>query len=197
MPVYRIQLSWQADTAFARDRMMITPHFDGGSIFTDDDADALCEDLLTALAGQISFGGETKAVAYKASSPPPQFPVGDAIRNTGQVGLSGVPRELAVVMSFYNTRNAPRRRGRLYWPAPLLGLNPNSPTVPGNIEPKMTSIAGIFQNLGGADVDWCIWSRMDQVARPVTHWYVDNEWDVQRSRGLRATSRYGGTTSEG
>ena len=29
----------------------------------------------------------------------------------------------------------------------------------------------------------------------VTNWYVDDEWDVVRSRGLRATTRTAGTTS--
>jgi hypothetical protein len=54
----------------------------------------------------------------------------------------------------------------------------------------------ILTALGGLDVDWVVYSRVDNRSSPVTDWFVDNSWDTQRRRGPRATSRITGTTSE-
>jgi hypothetical protein len=53
-----------------------------------------------------------------------------------------------------------------------------------------------LQDLGGVDVDWVVFSRTDGQARPVTNFWVDNEWDTVRARGLRSDTRILGTTSE-
>jgi hypothetical protein len=42
-------------------------------------------------------------------------------------------------------------------------------------------------------VAWVVWSRKDQVARPVTNYWCDDEWDTVRSRGLKAVTRQTGT----
>jgi hypothetical protein len=51
-------------------------------------------------------------------------------------------------------------------------------------------------NLGGVDVQWCVYSPttpgdMSDKFKQVTRGWIDNEWDTQRSRGLRATLRNG------
>jgi hypothetical protein len=58
------------------------------------------------------------------------------------------------------------------------------------------SLAPLLENAGGADVDWSVFSRLDNVARAVTDYYVDDEWDTVRSRGMRPVSRVTGTASE-
>ena len=37
--------------------------------------------------------------------------------------------------------------------------------------------------------NWCVASTVDKVGRDVTNAWVDDEWDVIRSRGLRGTTR--------
>lgn len=194
MPVWRLQTSWQLDSAFPRDAVTITPHFDDHGLGTD--PDGLCEDLATALQSWVNVTGQLTVRAYDAQGSPPVIPQGEAIRNAGASMNTAQPRELAICLSFFNVRNAPRRRGRLYIPkgmldATSLGLRPSTTQMN-----KIAALAPIFQNLGGSDVDWSVYSRADDQARPVTNWYVDDEWDIVRSRGLRSNSRVAGTTSE-
>jgi hypothetical protein len=61
---------------------------------------------------------------------------------------------------------------------------------------KIGDYAKVLEDIGGVNVDWCVWSRLERKARSVTDWWVDNEWDVQRRRGLKATQRKTGTTNE-
>lgn len=193
MPVWRLQTSWQFDTAFPRDRIIITPHFDDGGALTD--PEGLCDDLLAALLTWYPTTAEVRVTAYDAQGTPPVFPQGEAIANVGAIDTSNVFREAALCLSYYSERNLPRRRGRLYVPGEMvstnIGVRPTSAA-----QTKVGALADIFANLGGADVDWVVYSRLTDQAHPVTNWWVDNEWDVVRSRGLRSDQRLQGTTSE-
>jgi hypothetical protein len=193
MPVWKLQCSWAADSALPRDRLVITPHVNDGGVGSD--PQGLCDDLLAALTGWQAFSGEVSVRAYDAQGTVPVYPAGSAVANSGLFQARDVIREVALCLSFYSERNIPRRRGRLYLPLPLIGAAPGIRPTAGHFE-AASGLATILQELGGPDVDWCVYSRTDDVARPVTNWWVDNEWDVQRSRGLRATARTTGTTSE-
>lgn len=193
MAIYRMQCSWQWETQFPRDRFVITPHFQDTLLAQD--PDALAEDLATALKTHFGTIGELRVKAYDAQKPPPSYPVGEAVRDVGQTQAGGVPRELAVCLSFYSERNEPRKRGRLYIPAQMLGGNIGvRPSVAQR--DKVMALGPILTNLGGADIDWSVFSRRDNVARKVTHYWCDDEWDVQRSRGLRSTARSTAVTDE-
>ena len=133
---------------------------------------------------------------YVATGAPPHYPVGEAEVNKGQQAAASCPREVAMCLSYFSERNVPRRRGRVYVPIAALGMPASSVRPPGTTLTKIGELATVFEELGGVDVDWVVWSRTDQVARPVTDWYVDDEWDTVRSRGLRPTTRVTGTTSE-
>jgi hypothetical protein len=196
MAIYRLQVAWQMDTAFPRDALVVTPHFNNtGGLLTDSDTDALCEDLATALDAWDNVTTQLTVKAYDAQGTPPVFPVGSAIRNPGVTAVSQVPREVAVCLSYYSGQNVPRKRGRLYIPAvimqPATGVRPAS-----TIRDKVGQLATIFADLGGVDIDWSVYSRVDDTARAVSNWWVDDEWDTIRSRGLRSTTRTLGTVSE-
>lgn len=194
MPVWRLQCSWQADSPFPRDRIVITPHFNDSGLGTD--PQQLCDDLADALKLWAGARGELTVKAYDAQGTPPVFPQGEAHRDVNTVGTSAYPRELAVCLSFYADRNLPRQRGRLYisptlyFTGTVLGVRPA-----GTLQSRVADLVPIFSSLGGVDVDWAVYSRREDVARKVTHWWVDNEWDVQRSRGLRPDDRLQGSTS--
>jgi hypothetical protein len=194
MPVWKLQSSFLAHTAFPRDRIVMTPHFNdqgpGG------DTQSLVDDLADRYEEIFSvFTGEIKVTAYDAEGTPPVYPVAEAIRRAGVVGSPNAPRELAVCLSFYHERNLPRNRGRLYIPAGFLniGTQTTKPPMPIAIMPLL---ATAFTDLGGLNVDWSVYSKVDGEPKKVTHWWYDNEWDVMRSRGLKADSRLLQTTSE-
>lgn len=194
MPIWRLQTSWAINSAFPRDRMVITPHFDDAGALTD--PDSLCEDLADALLLWWPTTGELQVSAYDAQGTPPVFPQGEAIRNQGEFASNNQPRELACCLSFYGTRNLPRQRGRLYIPALMIGTDTILRPTPAQ-QQKVGDLAPIFEGLGGVDVDWCVYSRTENAPHSVTNWFVDNEWDIIRSRGLRGDERLTGTTSEG
>jgi hypothetical protein len=193
MPIWKLQTSWQVDTAAPRDRFVITPHFNDIGATTD--PQNLCDDLLAGLSTMTPWSGELRVTAYDAQGTVPVYPQGDSRINVNATQAPATPRELAVCLSFYGERNVPRQRGRLYMPCDILGLTTNSPRPPTTIA-KMATLVGLFTGLGGADVDWCVYSRTLDAAFSVTDWWYDNEWDIMRSRGGRGTLRTVGTTTE-
>jgi hypothetical protein len=60
---------------------------------------------------------------------------------------------------------------------------------------KVMALGPIFANLGGSDVDWIVWSRKNHTATKVQNYWVDDEWDTVRSRGLKRSTRQVATTS--
>jgi hypothetical protein len=196
MPVWKLQTQFNMDSALPRDTFIITPHVNQQ---LTSDPQALCDDLADALSAWVSVPMEIKVTAYDAEGSQPVYPAGEAINNPGQHPASNCPREIAVCLSFFTDRNTPRHRGRLYIPFPVLqatlGVNPGvRPDT--NLRNKVGALGTIFADLGGADDDWCVYSRADGVARSVSQWWVDDEWDTMRSRGLRATTRTTGIVNE-
>lgn len=103
-----------------------------------------------------------------------------------------LPAEVALVGSFYGTRNIPRRRGRVY--VGPLNLNALS-TVPlvgdagpsdGLVRDLRSAMQGLAQD---TSVEWCVASRKDGALYTVTNGWVDNAFDTQRRRGGAPTSR--------
>jgi hypothetical protein len=194
MPIWRMQCSFGADSAFPRDRFVITPHFNDAGALTD--PDALAEDLATALAAWCLPAREVQVKAYDAQGAVPVYPQADVVKNAATYPVSNYPREIALCLSFYGTRNVGRQRGRLYVPLNVLGLGADvRPSLAART--KVGDLVPIFTGLGGTDVDWCVFSRTTNTPHSVTNWYVDDEWDTVRSRGLRSTTRLEGTTTEG
>jgi len=193
VPVWKLQTSIGGDSALPRDRAVITPHFNDQGVGSD--PQGLCDDLADALAPYFLNDREIIVRAYDAEGTAPVYPEGEAVRNPGGNPASGYPREVAICLSFYSTRNIPRQRGRLYIPLYALGgsiaVRPEPAT-----RTKVMALGPIFSDLGGVDVDWSVYSKTDGVARPVTNYWCDDEWDTIRSRGLRATTREMATTSE-
>lgn len=195
MPIERLQVSWSLDTLLPRDVLMINPVFRvEGPLF---DGDALCEDLCAALDQWDNDTHQIEISAYDVEGTQPVFPNGHAIINEGAVTAATCPREVAICLSFYSGRPLPSTRGRLYIPFTVV-----SGSAPGAVRPstawmqRVLDLSQIFQDLGGPEVDWGIWSRKNSEFNPVTNTFVDDEWDTVRSRGLRPSTRLSGTTEE-
>jgi len=198
MPVWKLETSFVMDSALPRDRLVITPHVNQ-QLGTD--PQGLCDDLAAAVSAWWGVAGEVRVRAYDAQGTPPVYPAAEAIVNPGGAPPGSAPREVAICLSFYSERNIPRQRGRLYIPWTVLlagggvgatGLRPSQLAID-----KVGALAPILSDLGDASDDWSVYSRTDDDARGVTNWWVDDEWDTIRSRGLRATARTSGTVSDG
>lgn len=191
--ILRLQVSTLGDTLFPRDRMVITPHFETTGPSTD--ADALCQDLADALYDWMNDKREVAVKAYDAQGAEPNYPIGEGIAGNTQSPISTCPREVALCLSFFSARNIPSWRGRLFIPATWHGGDVAVRPAPG-LMTHIGAMATILSDLGGIDVDWVVYSRKNNVARPVSNWWVDDEWDTIRSRGLRSTARIQGTVNE-
>lgn len=193
MAIYKAQVSWQLDTLAPRDKVVITPHFAVANLLPD--PDALAQDIAEGFNTIHPFAGELKCSLYNAEAPKPNYPVATHTINPGVMTTQTMPRELCLCLSFYSQRNIKRQRGRLYLPLFYVGITNATiePTLP---LPQIAATANMLANIGGIDVDWCVYSRADAKAYPVTDWWYDNEWDVIRSRGLKGSQRVKGTTDE-
>lgn len=194
MPIWKLQTAIAADTTLPRDQLVITPHFRDEGALTD--PQGLCEDWADAIGTWLPATRQVVVKAYDAQGTKPVYPQGEASRNLGTAPASNVPRELAVCLSYFSARNIPRQRGRLYLPLCVMGISGPGVRAAATVREKAGALAPLAEALGGVDVDWVVYSRADNEAYPVTNWWVDDEWDVVRSRGLRGVDRLTGTTSE-
>jgi hypothetical protein len=114
-----------------------------------------------------------------------------------------LPQEVALCMSYQATAASGfpqrRRRGRIY--AGPLQTNAGAAGTIAGADGRPTALAiNTLKQLGtylignpppltSGSAVWGVRSQMDDVTRPVTTGWVDNEWDTQRRRGRRATTR--------
>jgi hypothetical protein len=187
MSIFRAQIGFQIDSTLPRDTVTINPHYNGS------DAQALANVLKTSLIANVNIGNGTPFVikVYDAKKAPPSFPLATASNGTGMVATS-LPREVALCLSYYAGFNRPSYRGRLFIPFGLvggtLGLRPTGA--------QMTSVANwattLFKSLP-ANTFGTVFSKKLGTDAQITNWWVDDEWDTVRSRGLRPTTRQVGT----
>jgi len=186
--IYRAQIGFPLDTALPRDVITINPHYNC------DAAQPLADALKTNLIANPNVGAAFPfhIKIYDAQKPPPSFPLAEASNGTGTPTTS-VPRELALCLSYYGTWNRPRYRGRVYIPLALCG--PATTTL----RPTATQITKALsfgptlgKNLPSGAI-WSVYSPTDNAARGISNYWVDDEWDIVRSRGMRGTTRQLGT----
>lgn len=182
-----------------RDRFTITPHFSHTQVdLVATDWQQLVDDLAAGLkAWELApTAHELTVKAYNLNDSQPRRPKATKILNANQASEAAYMREIALCLSYSGGDHGPSRRGRLFIPhvkcsngAP--GVRPTSTE-----QTKVAALVPILTGLGGANVDWVVHSPTRGYDTPVSKWYVDDEWDVQRSRGGRPTTRTAGTASE-
>jgi hypothetical protein len=181
----RAQIGFQYDSTIPRDLMMITPHYSAN------DATALGDALVANL--KLNPQVTTKPFTvnlYNVQATPPSAP----LYTGGQSGTppgSIAPREVALCLSYFGGFNRPTFRGRLYIPATLLTSTAGKAPTGGQMAAAGTFAATLGKNLPSGNY-MVVWSRKKQSAAQVTDWWVDNEWDTVRSRGLKADNRITG-----
>jgi hypothetical protein len=187
MAIYKAVIAFPFDTALPKDKISITPHFFG------DNPQALANALKTNLIANAAVGTKPFTVTiYDATKAPPNYPLASASQ-TGTTPNSTAPRELALCLSYYSTYNRPRYRGRLYIPLNLNGVST------ANARPTATQItntlgwANVFKSGLPTSHNWVVYSTVDKASYGVTNYWVDDEWDIMRSRGMVGTTRQLGT----
>ena len=186
MAIYRVQISFPFDTALPRDRVSINPHFFGNN------PDALADVLVNNFKAITEVGALTPfdIKVYDAEKAPPNYPLEIRTNATGFTTTTK-PREVAMCLSYYSTYNRPRYRGRLYIPGQFIsgafGIRPTAPqrVIVGNWAHALSTNMPESHN-------WVVYSKRNAASYGVTNWWVDDEWDIQRSRGMRPTTRLEG-----
>lgn len=194
MPQYRALVSLKNVSGLAEDDIVNTLYFRDNGPTTD--PQNLADDLAALYA---TYRGHPSTIVgvevrfYDMAHAKPrevQAFASDAMVSS----LAGGPREVALCLSYYSGRNLKRRRGRVYigpWSTVELTERPGISTRGG-----LSSLATGLANLGGIDVDWMVHSVVDNAYLPISHSWVDNEWDTIRSRGLKANLRDTATHDE-
>lgn len=201
MPTFRAQVSWNMDSALPRDSLECVLHFDrvdvpGGPAL---DWSAIANDIATLFDLNWNVSGcEIVVKLYDLSDALPRPVKATATKRPGLHPASAIPREIALCLSFYGDRNMPRERGRIFLPA-VCGISQAAlsgrPQWSGvnNMSDKAIGLASTanssLPDIGGIDVKHGIWSPTTQRFVQAKHYWVDDEWDTIRKRGLRATTR--------
>jgi hypothetical protein len=193
---YAFQISMPLTDTLPRNRISNTVHFSHvvGSQ-SDDQLRSMCEDLVEMY--QTRYGVATKEILCKAYDvdAKPNYPRAEVIVNVGQVWTQNYPRELALVLSFCAEQRGNRsERGRVYL-NPLMaggvvapGLRPAATQLDWALK-FYTEPNASFPDIGGVDWQFGVWSSTyGQFTKSLQAW-VNDDWDVQRRRGLRETTR--------
>jgi hypothetical protein len=194
----RALCSWAVGSSLPRDVMQVTPCFRHQAVLPFDDPNwqDLADDLAVGLNGWAS-GSATRQLTvklYEIGGEKPNRPKAVAVNAAGSMSETSYPREVCVCFSFYGGRNAAHQRGRLYLPYWTLSSTPPAVRPSVSHRDKVVTLAPVLAGLGGVDVDWIVWSPTRNEATKVEHVYADDEWDIQRRRGLKPTTRSEATT---
>jgi len=194
---YRFQVSLPVTSALPRDRMTNVLHFEhviGGQ--NDAALSGMCSDI--AAMYQKRYHNTTKEVNVKAydTDAAPNLPRANVTVNAGQIWLPDRPREVALCLSFAGTNRGDRRgRGRIYLCPQLDSTTVGAATVrPSNALMQWAlDFFGVsnesLPDIGGVDWKFGVYSRVGTHFTQAQQAWVDDEWDVQRRRGLRETTR--------
>lgn len=155
-----------------------TLYFNVSGSVDEPDYETLGNDLWTLWAARPWATGRFLDIrGYNMDDPTPRP---QKFIKRAQVAGSGVqsPGQIALCLSYYADRNLPRQRGRIY-------LAPFSASTRYATSAQMTSVMALpplLAGLGGLNVDWSLWSPTTQQHTRINHAWVDDSWDIIRSR---------------
>nr|CRY96676.1 hypothetical protein [uncultured prokaryote] len=187
----RFIVSWGPGQEIDKNWFSNTLYFAVDGFGADADVQGLADDLL-AVYQQRSFtaGSSIEVRGYDMADPKPRPELGFA-RSTGTgIGLPTGPGQVALCLSYYSERNLPRQRGRIYCgPFSNPEIRPTSQTIN-----SLITFGQALAGLGGLNVDWSVYSPTkaslaQDPTMTISNIWVDNSWDIIRSRKLDGTTR--------
>lgn len=129
---------------------------------------------------------------FGVTGPPPHDPIATHVRNPAAgIPTPNHPTQLAMCLS-YKGGQRPWQRGRIFlapWQSSVFGSASPGPRPTTDIRNRALQLADALAALGGADIDWSVWSRVKSEATAVNQAWVDDSWDIQRRRKQRPTAR--------
>lgn len=193
---YGFQVSWPVTDLLPRNRFVNHFHLEhvAGSLLNTD-LEGMCSDIVALY--QARYGQAGKEITCKAydTDAVPNYPRAEVTVNAGQAWGCTHPREIALCCSFAgDNRGNKNERGRIYTaPILLTGIatdlvRPTLAVMTWTLEWFSKSNES-FPDLGGVDWKFGIWSRTLKKFTQAQQAWVDDEWDTQRSRGLRESNR--------
>jgi hypothetical protein len=152
------------------------------------------------LAAVISRTNGAEVRLYDMADPEPRQPLDPpwGFLIDAAAGGTNLPNELSLVLSFHSAfvsgvPNA-RRRGRVYLgPFTSTQSDPGSNTAfsrpSATLVSAVAAAAPLLNTQIAEPLDWAQYSPTNDALLPVVGGWVDNEWDIQRRRGVTATAR--------
>jgi hypothetical protein len=202
MPDIDAQVIIQGVSNLPRDRFINTLHFsEAAPVSWTIFAESLGPDLVAAWAAfsasDSSFHIYPSQVCNRAFEVRLYNP-DDAVPRTPRIftgtlatvtASTALPTEVALCLSYRTDKNAPSKRGRIYLgPFSIVSLAINNRPTTGTMD-KLLNLADTLSDLGADTVDWQLYSPKLGTRRRIEFAWVDNEFDTQRRRGIRSTSR--------
>jgi|ERR1700760_114935 len=187
MANFRVQVANHTAVSLPKDYAVNTLYFVG-----DDPGGPAWTTFLTSLAAAwvlvTNLANKNFTIkAYDMADPIPR-PVKAMVTQAGTDHISG-PGEVACCLSYYATRNLPRRRGRIYM-GPIQGAETSTPNPDGAFINSIIACGVAIDTAASvAGLVWSVRSEKDNAYFPITNLWVDNAWDTIRKRGYDSTAR--------
>jgi len=193
---YAFQISQPVTDTLPRNRISNTIHLEHtiGALL-DTDLEGMCQDIVGLY--QAHYADATKEITCKAYDvdAKPNYPRAEVTVNVGVPWTQNAPREICLVLSYAGDhRGNKSERGRIYLQpaiastAQAAGLRPTQGQLDWALawydEPNSS-----FPDLGGVDWKFGVWSKRYQRFTQSQQAWCNDDWDVQRRRGLRETTR--------
>lgn len=185
MPLVRMLVSWGPAAYEVRDRLTNTLYFNVSGSVDDPDYQGLADDLRDIYAEEFFSAGckiEVRAYNMDDAKPRPERAY-STVQSAGN--FPATANQVSICLSYYADRNLPRRRGRIY----LGPFSPNGTYIVGTNYTNALALGQKFAGLGGLNVDWSVYSPTTNEHYRISDIWVDNSWDIVRSRKMRATNR--------
>jgi len=194
---YKFQVSMPVTDVLPRNRMVNVFHMEHVTGGLDDAAlEDICSDVAAMYQTRYNgAAGEIQVKAYDVGAVP-NYPRADVIVNSGVAWQTSYPREIGIVLSFAGANRGNRReRGRLYLEPGIsttglstAAVRPNQAVLDWALL-FYTDPNASFPDLGGIDWKFGVYSRVAQDFTQSQQAWVNDDWDVQRRRGLRESTR--------
>jgi len=200
--IYKVLISVEGDNALPRDMMQVTPHVrDRTGVETPQNLSAI---VAAAMGTYLTTQAHGYVRVYHQDFNPaaPHPPLGETRFGTSGTSVpSAGPREIGLCLSYYASQNTKRFRGRLYIPHSWLSVHTPGGLGPPTSRPSAGAMGACmnFATLvtiplnNSGNWEWVVASHVDKTARRVTNYWCNDDWDIQRRRGFRETTRQNGS----
>ena len=185
---FRVLVAWTPPGGIARDTCTNTLYFQKEQILQPTDYQDLVDDVYDVYKVFPPLSGYDLDIRiYNMEDPKPREIRAQNKGPADSTYNAPGPREVALCLSYHGDRNIPRQRGRVYLGPFTQGLLTERPSS--TLMAQVRSIGQALAGIGGEDISWRVRSVKSGEYHHIRFIWVDNEWDTQRSRGLRATTK--------